>query len=489
MPDPATVMVAAAVLTVLGVLASKVSDRLGIPALLFFLVIGMLAGSEGVGGIAFDDYELAQGVGVVALAFILFAGGLDTEWTSIRPVLREGGLLATVGVLATAVVTGVAASWILGVPLLAGLLLGAIVSSTDAAAVFAVLRARSVSLKGRLRPLLELESGSNDPMAVFLTIGFLELLTEPDTAAIELVPVFVAQMCIGGAVGYLSARVAVPALNRARLGYEGLYPVVLIAIVLWTYGATALLGGSGFLAVYVAGMTMSNRRFVHQKSLVRFSDGIAWLMQIAMFLVLGLLVFPSDLLPVAGRALAISAVLILVARPLATMAVLSITRFGTRPALLVSWVGLRGAVPIVLATFPLVEGVPEAELMFNVVFFTVITSVLVQGTTISTVARWLRVDAPHEPQRASPLEFVSPDGGPTDLHELTVAAGSRAAGRQLLDLRLPDGALLVLVSRGAEYVVPQGSTILRPGDTVLMLADDRTLPAARALLLAAPDHQ
>lgn len=243
MADPQALMAATAVLILLGVMASKVSDRLGVPAVLLFLVIGMLAGSEGIGGIEFDDFEVAQAIGVVALAFILFAGGLDTEWRSVRPVVGRGVLLATVGVLVTALVTGVAASWVLGVSLTAGLLLGAIVSSTDAAAVFAVLRSQSVSLKGELRPLLELESGSNDPMAVFLTIGFLELLTEPGTAVVDLVPVFVVQMSVGAAVGYALARVSVMAMNRLRLGYEGLYPVVLIAVPLLTYGAAALLGG------------------------------------------------------------------------------------------------------------------------------------------------------------------------------------------------------------------------------------------------------
>ena len=482
MADPGPLMAAAAALVLLGVLASKISDRLGVPALLLFLVIGMLAGSEGLGGIDFTDFELAQAVGVVALAFILFAGGLDTEWRSVRPVLGSGVLLATFGVLVTAVVTGVVASWVLDVSLTVGMLLGAIVSSTDAAAVFAVLRSQSVSLKGRLRPLLELESASNDPMAVFLTVAFLELITEPGTTIFELIPVFLAQMSIGAAVGYVVARGSVAAINRLHLGYEGLYPVVLLAVVLLTYGVAAVLGGSGFLAVYIAGLVMGNSAFLHKKSLMRFSDGLAWLMQIAMFLVLGLLVFPSHLWPVAGRALLISAVLILVARPVATVAVLALTRFGARETLMVSWVGLRGAVPVVLATFPLVEGIPQADLIFNVVFFIVITSVLVQGTTIPVVARWLHVDAPLRHRRPYPLEFIESGNGTTDLHEIAIPEDSPAAGRQLVDLGLPRGALVVLVSREDEFVVPQGATVLLPGDTVLLLADQSTLSEARALI-------
>jgi potassium/hydrogen antiporter len=479
--DFALALLVASSMLVLGVLASKVAGRLGVPALLLFMGIGMLAGSDGLGGIDFEDYELAQMVGVVALAFILFSGGLDTRWADVRPVLGPGIALATVGVLATACVAGTLASVVLDIPWAVGLLLGAIISSTDAAAVFSILRSQSVGLKDRLRPLLELESGSNDPMAVFLTLAFIEVVTQPGTGVFDLVPVFVMQMAVGGAVGYLLARASVAAVNRLRLGYEGLYPVLLIAVVLLTYGTAAVLGGSGFLAVYVAGIVMGNATFLHQRSLVRFSDGLAWLMQITMFLVLGLLVFPSELLPVAPRALLISAVLVLVARPVAAFAVLLLARLPVRQVAMVSWVGLRGAVPVILATFPLVEGIAEAELIFNVVFFIVLTSVLVQGTTIPVVARWLGVDAPLAPHRPPALEFVGAnDGQGANLFQLTVAQGAAAAGRQLVDLRLPPGALIVLVTRAGVYLVPQGATVLEPGDSVLVLADAEALPPTRA---------
>jgi cell volume regulation protein A len=475
------VLVAAALLIFLGVVASKVSSRLGVPAVLLFLIVGMLAGSEGVGGIDFTDHELAQAIGIVALALILFAGGLDTEWSDVRPVLGKGLLLATVGVPITAMVVGTVAAWVLGVSLAVGLLLGSIVSSTDAAAVFSVLRSRNVGLKGRLRPLLELESGSNDPMAVFLTLAFISVITDDGGGVAELVGVFVLQAVVGAVVGFAMAKGAVMAINRARLEYEGLYPVLMIAIVLLAYGGAAVLGGSGFLAVYVTGLMMGNARFLHKKSLMRFADGLAWLMQIAMFLVLGLLVFPSDVASVAGRALVVSLALIFVARPVAVGIVLGLTRLGVRETLLVAWVGLRGAVPIVLATFPLVEGVPEASLIFNVVFFIVLTSVLVQGPTLPLVARWLRVDAPFERQRPFLLDIVESGDGATDLHEVTVAPGSPASGRQIVDLRLPTGTLVVLLSREDEFVVPQGSTVVRAGDNILLVADQDMLPAARAL--------
>ena len=475
-------LVAAAVLVLAAVLASTVSARLGVPAVLLFILIGMLAGSEGIGGIEFDDYELAQGVGIVALAYILFSGGFDTRWGDIRPVLGKGLALATVGVAVTALVVGAVASAVLDVSLLTGLLLGAIISSTDAAAVFSVLRARGVGLQGRLRPLLELESGSNDPMAVFLTVALLELVQHEDATIVELLPVFAQQMAVGGLAGVLIGKGAVAGINRLRLEYDGLYPVMSLSVVLLTYGAAAVLGGSGFLAVYLAGLVMGNAQFLHRKSLMRFHDAIAWLMQIAMFLVLGLLVFPSEVGAVAGEGLLIAATLVLVARPVAVVLTLAFTRLGARAVLLVSWVGLRGAVPIILATFPLVEGLPEAGLIFNVVFFAVLTSVLVQGTTISPVARWLKVDAPLEGARPYPLELVPTAGATTDLHDLSIPEGSPVVGRALVELALPEGALIVLVNRGGDFVVPQGSTVLEGGDNVLLLATTKALAAAEEII-------
>jgi potassium/hydrogen antiporter len=475
-------MAAAAALVLVGVLASKLSSRSGIPALLLFLAIGMLAGSDGFGGIEFTNYGVAQAVGIVALAFILFDGGLSTDWASVRPVIREGVVLATAGVVVTAVVVGWAASLALGLPLTTGLLLGAIVSSTDAAAVFSVLRSRNARLRGRVGPLLELESGSNDPMAVFLTVGLLQLLEDPGTTVASLVPLFLLQMTVGAAVGLAVAWAAVTALNRARLEYDGLYPVITLAVVVLTYGTTALLGGSGFLAVYVAGLRMANSDFVHKRRLVGFHDAFAWLSQISMFLVLGLLAFPSRLPGIAGRGLLVAAVLVLVARPVAVFATLARSRLASREKLLISWVGLRGAVPIILATFPLVAGVDGAETIFDVAFFAVVVSVLVQGTTIPALARRLGVSAPLAPHRAYPIEAVATSTGNTSMHEVTVSAGSAAAGRQLVDLGLPKGALLVLVSRDDEFVVPQGATVLRPGDKALVLADPDSLRRTREIV-------
>ncbi|HSE84131.1 MAG TPA: potassium/proton antiporter, partial [Thermodesulfobacteriota bacterium] len=403
------ILLAASVLLLLSIIASKASDKLGIPALLLFLLIGMLAGSEGPGGIHFDDASVAQSLGVLALVFILFSGGLDTDWEGVRPVLWKGLTLSTLGVLITASIVGLFATIILDFSLLEGLLLGAVVSSTDAAAVFSVLRSRNVSLRGQLKPLLELESGSNDPMAVFLTIGFISLLTDPTASLINLIPMFIQQMALGTVIGYVFGKGVVYIINYLKLGYEGLYPVLTLALVLFVYGTTASLGGNGFLAIYLAGLVLGNNNFIHKRSLIRFHDGLAWLMQIAMFLTLGLLVFPSHIFPIVWIGLLVSAFLIFVARPVSVFVSLLPAKISLREKTMVSWVGLRGAVPIILATFPLLAEIPKADMIFNLVFFIVITSVLLQGTSIPLVAKWLGVDAPIPVKTRYPLEFEPTD--------------------------------------------------------------------------------
>lgn len=472
----------ASALLLAAVLASKASGRLGIPSLLLFLLIGMLAGEEGPGGIPFDDARLSQSLGVVALAFILFAGGLETEWRVVRKKVWQGLSLATVGVLLTAGLTGAFAHWVLNIGWLEGMLLGAVVSSTDAAAVFSVLRTRGVGLKGGIGPLLELESGSNDPMAVFLTVGLIRLLMEPGSTVLDLAGSFVLQMAVGFAAGLAAGRGAVWMMNRLKLQSEGLYPVLSVAVVMLTYSGTAYLKGNGFLAVYVAGIVMGNAEFIHKKSLGRFLDAVAWLMQIAMFLALGLLVYPSRVLQVAGVGLLIAGFLVVVARPVSVMAALALSNLPMRSRWMVSWVGLRGAVPIILATFPLLAGVPNSNLFFNVVFFIVLTSVLVQGTSLPAVARWLGVREPLEPGRIGPLELAPAQRMNSEMVEMVVGENSPAAGKQLVDLHLPKSALVVLVSRGEEFVVPRGGTVLEPADRLTLLVDRREAEAVRAFV-------
>jgi cell volume regulation protein A len=480
MHDLEQAILVAAVLVILAIVGSKLSGRIGVPVVLLFLAIGMLAGDDGPGDIAFDDFELARGVGVIALVYILFAGGFDTRWSNIRPIATGGVLLATVGVVLTMVITGLASLWLFDLPWKEGMLVGAIVSSTDAAAVFSVLRQRGLRLRRRLGPLLELESGCNDPMAVFLTLGLLSLITEPGTGAPELLLRLVLQVAVGTLVGVLGGKAIVTLVNRLRLEYDGLYPVLMLGAVGVVFGAASLLGGSGFLAVYLAGLWIGNARLVHRTSLIQFHDALAWLMQIGMFLVLGLLVYPSELEDIAGRALALALVLVLVARPVATFVSLVRSHFDLRDRTFVAWAGLRGAVPIVLATFPEAEGLPDAQLFFNVVFFVVLVSVLVQGTTVGAAARLLGVE---EREPVADLPARSPTATVTSaLHEIILGPGSVAVGRRLVDLGLPAHALVVLIARDDGDVIPQGSTVLRPGDRLVVLTDDDTLPTVHALV-------
>jgi cell volume regulation protein A len=469
MPPIEHLLILAALFLLVSILASKLAVRAGVPALLLFLLLGMLAGSDGPGGVYFDQPALVQAVGVVALSLILFAGGLDTKFSDVRPVLWAGLSLATIGVLLTAGVVGAFAHFFLDVPLLEGFLLGAIIASTDAAAVLSVLRGKGISLRGRIKPLLEFESGSNDPMAVFLTIGLLQLLTIPGAQPIGLIPLFLQQMIIGGVFGLLGGRLLQWTINRLRLEYDGLYPVLTLSGAALIYGVTASIGGSGFLAVYVAGLVMNSRNFVHSRSLTQFHDGVAWLMQIAMFGLLGLQVFPSQLLPIAGASLITAFVLMFVARPLGVWVALGLSAFDWRDKLFISWAGLRGATPIILATFPLLAGVRPASLMFNIVFFIVLTSVLLQGALLLPVARLLGVTAP-PPRRRSPLAYVMDDGiVANDVLEVVVPSNAAVADRQILDLPLPPDVLIVLIGRGDESLVPRGSTIIEAGDHVLML--------------------
>ncbi len=477
-------MLVVAVLLVLSIVATRASSHLGVPALILFLAVGMLAGSEGPGRIAFDNYATAQAVGVVALAFILFSGGLDTHWRTIRPVLVEGLILANVGVLVSALLMGLVAMWALSLSWVEGLLFGAIVSSTDAAAVFSVMRMQGVNLKHGLEALIELESGTNDPIAAFLTAGLAGLIVTPGGSLAQLAPLFVLQMAIGTLGGLLLGRAMVFAINRIRLQQEGLYVVLTVGMTLLVYAATALVGGNGFLAVYIAGIIVGNANVVHKRSLLRFHDGVAWLVQVGMFLTLGLLVFPSQLLPVAGTGLLLALFLAFVARPLSVAAAL--IWFGRSPQqiLMVSWAGLRGAVPIVLATYPSLYGVPGARTIFNLVFFIVVVSVLLNGISMAWVARLLGVNDPR-PHGPVPQLFVPEVRLSSRVQEAIVPAGSPLVGRTLLDLALPRGVLFVQIQRGEETILPDGATVFAPDDHLFILVTPEAQPALDELRASA----
>ncbi|HSK08024.1 MAG TPA: potassium/proton antiporter [Vicinamibacterales bacterium] len=459
-------VLAAAGLLLASVFASKIT-RLGIPALLLFMAVGMLAGSDGPGGIPFDNPALAQGLGVLALAFILFSGGLDTSWEDIRPVAGRGLALATVGVVLTAGLTGLFAWWVTDLPLSHGLLLGAIVSSTDAAAVFSVLRSRNVRLPSRLRSLLELESGSNDPMAIFLTVALIGLIASPGSSPAGLIGAFFWQMAFGAAFGVAMGRLTAVTINAIRLEYDGLYPVLLIAAVLLIYGVTDAARGNPFLAVYLAAIVLRRQSFVHKRSLIRFYDGLAWLAQIVMFLALGLQVFPSRLPAVAGEGFAIAAFLTLVARPAAVTLTLLPLRLPWREVALTAWVGLRGAAPIILATFPLVAGIPQAERLFEIVFFIVLTSALVQGTSVSWLAERLGLSRPSAGPSIDPLEMIS--AGEREFVEVQVRGDSPIVDRRVLEFGLPPGALVVVLDRAGQTMVPSGGTRVQAGDKLLVM--------------------
>lgn len=458
-----------AILILLGVISSKLSARLGLPVLVLFLIVGMLAGEQGIGGIVFDNADVAYALGSLALALILFDGGLQTPVSSIKQVYKPASILATLGVLVTAVVTGLAATYILDRPLIEGLLVGAIVGSTDAAAVFSLLRNAGVHINKRLKATLEIESASNDPMAIFLTVGLLEVLVNDIEPSTGLLMLFVKQMGIGAVVGLTTAWLSIKLINRIHLSTSGLYPVLVTACGLLAFGAAANLGGSGFLAVFIAGVVIGNSRFVFQRDTFLFNDGLAWLSQITMFVMLGLLVTPSSLLDVWLEGLAIAAVLILLARPLAVVPVLSLFKFNAREMSLVSWVGLRGSVPIILAIFPLIYGLPGAPLIFNVVFFVVLISATVQGSSLAWVAKKLSLTEAPPPAPPATLTITSLNEVDADIVEYTLDAQSRAAGRRLSQLALPESTVVAMITRGKEVIAPRGSTPLLGGDHLFVM--------------------
>ncbi len=475
------ILFGASLLLLLSIIASKVASIIRVPALIIFILVGMVAGSEGPGGIEFDDAWVAQLLGVIALAFIIFSGGLHSSWKSVSPVLWTGVSLSTIGVFLTAILVGLFVHYLLDFSILMALLLGAIVSSTDAAAVFSVMSSSGTKLKGSLKDLLEFESASNDPMAVILTLGFIHLLTNPEASIWSMVLLLIQQMVLGIVIGFMMGKAIVFTVNRLRLNFEGLYPVLTLALVIFTYGLTASIGGSGFLAVYIAGLILGGSDFIHKQSLTRFHDGLAWLMQITMFLILGLLVFPSRLLPIIVSGILISFFLIFIARPIGVFLSLPFGKINFKEKTFISWVGLRGAVPIILATFPLLAGVPKADILFNIVFFIVITSVLIQGTTIPLAAKLLGVDAPETKTKTEHVEFEFHYDENSQKIELVIPQNSEAIGKQLVELGLPESAIIVLIKREDTSIVPRGGTRIEPQDKLLILAENNDLPKIKSI--------
>lgn len=466
------------ILLIVGIISTRISSHFNVPTLLLFLGLGMVVGYRYEATLHFIG--IANFIGTIAMCYILFSGGMDTSFRSVRSQLWPGGLLATLGVIVTAGVMGAAAmllfpqwDWRFA------MLLGCVVSSTDAAAVFSILSGRGISLKNNLRPLLELESGSNDPMAYFLTLFFLTMIADGGSASSFwlLIPTMVMKLGIGVLVGWLVGRGGRWMFNRSELDYEGLYLVMGIGIVLIAYGVAEVAFGNGFMAVYVCGMTMGSLRFARKKALSRFHEGIAWLMQVIMFLVLGLMVTPPTLRDVAIYGLPLAAILVLVARPIAVFACLILPgcHFNWREMLLVSWVGLRGAAPIVLATFPLVSQQENGQMLFHIVFFIVILSVLVQGRGLMPVAKFLKLQRPASSKHRMPIEFDDSPGSNTEMYEFPVEKDSELVGKTLADLKFPEGALVLLIRRASGFVLPRGNTVIEAGDGVVVMADGATL--------------
>jgi potassium/hydrogen antiporter len=472
--EAGNILLIGSVLLLISVIAGKTIRRLGVPTLIFFLVVGILAGSEGVGGIHFDNTGFAQFIGIIALNFILFSGGLDTDYKSIRPVLWKGIALSTIGVFFTALSVGLFMHYAFGFSIAEGMLLGSVISATDAAAVFSILRSKGIGLKGHLRPVLELESGSNDPMAYFLTISLTAIVASGSTNFAELIPAFLKEFVLGGAFGYIMGKLSVWLINHINLETEGLYPVLTLGLAIFTYSFTHFLGGNGFLAIYLCAIIMGNSNMVHRRSLIRFYDGQAWLMQIILFLTLGLLVFPSKIIPLIGMGLLISAFLIFVARPIGVFASFVFFKSNVRSKLFLSWVGLRGSVPIVFATYPLLAGIEKAELIFNLVFFISVTSVLLQGTTLSYVARLLHVAVPEKAKRRIGLDFELNDNIKSEMQEIILGKHSKAVGKRIVELPIPPTVNILAIKRSDVFIAPNGSTKLMANDILHVLAEDKS---------------
>jgi cell volume regulation protein A len=464
--DAELILIAGSLLAA-GILGALLADRVRVPGLLLFLGLGMLAGSQGVGGIHFDDAELARTLGTIALILILFEGGLTAGWSEIRPVLGTAASLATIGTALTAVIAGLAAKLIFDLSFLEGMLVGAAIAATDSAAIFAVLR-RS-TLEKRLARSLEGESGMNDPVALLLVIGFIEWIQDPGYGFADMAGLLALKLAIGILVGVAIGRLAVAGLDRVRLPTDGIYPVATIAIAALSYGLAEVAHGSGLLATYLTALALGSARIPARRTIVAFHEGLGWVAQIALFILLGLLVFPSSLDDVALKGLALSAALILVARPVATFAATALGPLEVRERLMLGWAGLRGATPIWLATFPVVAGIGTGQELFAIVFFVVVTSTLVQGASFEPLAKrlGLTTDEPALPRRLLESGRIRRMGG--DVIAYRLPSGAAAAGHRVRELELPREALVNVIVRDGHAIPPRGSTELRQGDELHIL--------------------
>ena len=477
---PENIFFLGAVLIFASIVISKWGYRFGVPTLLLFLFTGMLFGSDGL-GLEFHSHEDAQLIGMLSLSVILFSGGMDTKLRDIRPIAAQGLVLSTVGVLITTAITGMLIYYLsewtnlaIGLTLPMSMLLAATVSSTDSALVFNLLRSQGIGLKHNLRPTLELESGSNDPMAYVLTIALVDMIVSAgEFSGMELASKIVGQLAVGGLLGYLSGLALVWVVNHINLPNAALYPILVLSSILIIFTFTDLLQGNGYLAVYVTGLVAGNNKLSYRRETTTFMQGITWLLQIAMFLTLGLLADPTDMLDVLLVAVAIGLFMMFVSRPAAVFLCLQPFRVPLKAKVFLSWVGLRGAVPIIFATYPVIAGIEDAHFLFNVVFVITLLSLSIQGTTITACARWLGL-ATDEPKEGNEFGVELPEELGSRLSEMTVTDEVLTAGNHLADMHFPDGTLVMMVKRGHSIIVPNGKLELKTGDILLTIQQEST---------------
>ena len=476
------ILLIGSVLIFVSIIISKTGYKFGIPTLLLFLIVGMFFGSDGL-GLQFNNAEDAQFIGMIALSIILFSGGMDTKIADIRPVMAQGLVLSTIGVILTTLITGLFIFYIsewdqtnIYLPLVVSMLLAATMSSTDSASVFSILRSQNINLKNNLRPMLELESGSNDPMAYMLTIALIQVIASNNMSIAVIIKDLFIQFFFGAAIGFALGKAASFIINRINLSNSSLYPILLLSIVFFTFTITDLLKGNGYIAVYIAGIIVGNTKLVNRMEISTIMNGMTWLFQIIMFIMLGLLVNPHEMIDIAGVALLIGMFIIIIARPVSIfICLLPFRKIDIKSKLFVSWVGLRGAVPIIFATYPVIAGIEGSQQLFNIVFFITMLSLIIQGTTISKAAKLLKLDLP-APKEGNDFGIELPDEVDSKLNDIVLTKEMLKDSNKLKDMKIPQGTLVMLVKRNSEFIIPNGQMELKEGDKLLIISENKEMP-------------